>query len=75
MTVENAQAGFRGTGLFPVNPGAINPSAFAPSRTTERTLDLNGPQIGDGCSTPASEQLASDDVNQQDLDVSVSVQV
>lgn len=39
MTTEHAQAGFRGTGLFPVNVKAINPVAFAPSRTTERALE------------------------------------
>jgi len=41
MTTEHAQAGFRGTGLFPVNVKAINPEAFAPSKTTERPLETD----------------------------------
>ena len=36
-TVENAQAGFRGTGMFPLNKD-IPETAFAPSKTTERVL-------------------------------------
>jgi len=38
MTVEYAQAGFRRSGLFPVNPNAIPQAAYAPSKTTERPL-------------------------------------
>ena len=34
-TVKIAQNGFRSTGLFPVNRGAIPDSAFAPSLTTD----------------------------------------
>jgi len=41
MTIEHAQAGFRGTGLFPVNVKAIDPAAFAPSKTTVRPLDTD----------------------------------
>lgn len=41
MTTEHAQAGFRGSGLFPINVKAIDPSAFAPSKTTERPLDID----------------------------------
>lgn len=37
--VETAQAGFRGTGLFPVNRCAIPQSAYEPSRTSERELE------------------------------------
>jgi len=38
MTVEYAEAGFRRSGLFPVNPNAIPLSDYAPSKTTERPL-------------------------------------
>jgi len=38
-TVEIAQNGFRATGLFPVNRGAIPDSAFAPSLTTDRVTE------------------------------------
>lgn len=37
-TVENAQAGFRGTGMFPLNKDILPETAFAPSKTTERVL-------------------------------------
>lgn len=37
-TMENAQAGFRGTGMFPVNKDIIPPEIYAPSHTTERPL-------------------------------------
>jgi len=38
ITVENAQGGFRGSGLVPWNPKALPPHAYTPSRTTERDL-------------------------------------
>ena len=38
ITVANAQGAFRGSGIFPVNAGAIPEHAFAPSATTDRTL-------------------------------------
>jgi hypothetical protein len=37
-TAEIAQNGFRSTGLFPLNPGAIPDSEFAPSMTTDRVM-------------------------------------
>ena len=37
-TVENAQSGFRGTGLFPVSLEALPATVFLPSHTSERTL-------------------------------------
>jgi len=37
-TIENAQAGFRGTGMFPLNKDILPETAFAPSKTTERVL-------------------------------------
>ena len=37
-TVQTAQAGFRGTGMFPVNPMVLHPSVYEPSLTTERPL-------------------------------------
>lgn len=42
-TVENAQAGFRGTGMFPLNKHILQESALAPSKTTERPLPLTSP--------------------------------
>ena len=38
ITVENAQGGFRGSGLFPINMDAIPRHAFDPSATSERDL-------------------------------------
>ncbi|XP_039670604.1 uncharacterized protein LOC120567701 [Perca fluviatilis] len=37
-TIENAQAGFRGTGMFPLNKDILPETTFAPSKTTERML-------------------------------------
>jgi hypothetical protein len=75
MTVENAQAGFRGTGLFPINREAINASAFAPSRITERTLALNAAQTSAECNPPATDSSHSDDINQQDVHMPVSTDI
>jgi len=58
MTTEHAQAGFRGTGLFPVNVKAINPAAFAPSRTTERAVE---PDNGVGDVEPLSTDVIQRD--------------
>ena len=44
-TIEIAQNGFRSTGLFPVNPGAIPESVFTPSLTSDRVLQSNGPTV------------------------------
>ncbi|KAG5896078.1 hypothetical protein JTB14_006867 [Gonioctena quinquepunctata] len=35
MTPENIMSGFRGTGLFPINPDAIPDAAFAPLQVTK----------------------------------------
>ncbi|XP_042285066.1 uncharacterized protein LOC121908822 isoform X2 [Thunnus maccoyii] len=39
-TVENAQAGFRGTGMFPLNKNIVPAEVYAPSTTTERAVPL-----------------------------------
>ncbi|KAL2084770.1 hypothetical protein ACEWY4_020288 [Coilia grayii] len=44
-TVENAQAGFRGTGMFPLNEDIIPETAFAHSKTTERVLPSTLPSL------------------------------
>lgn len=42
-TVENAQAGFRGTGMYPHSKDILPEIAFAPSKTTERVLPFTLP--------------------------------
>ena len=49
MTVEYAQAGFRRSGLFPVNRNAIPLSAYAPSKTTERPLSAVTDTVNTEC--------------------------
>ncbi|CAL8265554.1 unnamed protein product [Merluccius merluccius] len=44
-TVKNAQAGFRGTGMFPLNKDVLPETAFAPSKTTERVLPSTLPSL------------------------------
>lgn len=44
-TVENAQAGFRGTGMFPVNKNIIHDDVFSPSITTERAVLPTGTEL------------------------------
>ncbi|KAL2087171.1 hypothetical protein ACEWY4_018230 [Coilia grayii] len=44
-TVENAQAGFRGTGMFHLNKDIIPETAFVPSKTTERVLPSTVPSL------------------------------
>lgn len=51
-TVQTAQAGFRGTGMYPVNPMFLHPEMFEPSQTTERLLWPLG-----GALEPAREGL------------------
>ena len=41
MTVANIQAGFRQTGIFPVNANAKNPALPGPSRATDNITNLN----------------------------------
>ena len=56
LTTEHAQAGFRGTGLFPVNAKAIDIVAFAPSKTTERSMDVSSEEsCGKSIQQPQSE--------------------
>ena len=40
MTVANIQAGFRQTGIFPVNANAKNPALPRPSRATDNIMNL-----------------------------------
>lgn len=42
ITVQNAQGGFRGSGLFPINLDAIPDSAYDPSSVTERAFAVSG---------------------------------
>jgi len=49
-TVQIAQNGFRSTGLFPLNPGAIPDSVFEPSKTTDRILQPS--DVHEGPSLP-----------------------
>ncbi|XP_078019384.1 uncharacterized protein LOC144459386 [Epinephelus lanceolatus] len=37
-TSSNAQAGFRGSGIYPFNPAKIDDSLFSPSLTSERSI-------------------------------------
>ena len=41
MTVANIQAGFRQTGIYPVNPNAQNPALLGPSRATDNLANLD----------------------------------
>jgi DDE superfamily endonuclease/Tc5 transposase DNA-binding domain len=59
ITVENAQGGFRGSGLFPINPDAIPDHAYDPSSVTERPLpqdtSTDGPSTSGTLNNPAEE--------------------
>lgn len=44
-TVENVQAGFRGTGMFPVNKNMILDNVYKPSITTERAVLPTGTEL------------------------------
>lgn len=58
-TVENAQSGFRATGMFPVNRNVISADFFSPSATTERALQpLAPPMTITGGPQPAGLQDA-----------------
>ena len=39
MTVANIQAGFRETGIFPVNRNKISPALLAPSQATDNVAN------------------------------------
>ena len=41
ITVANIQAGFRQTGIYPVNPSALNPALLGPSRATNNVANLD----------------------------------
>ena len=41
MTVANIQAGFRQTGIYPVNPNAKNPALPGLSRVTDNIMNLS----------------------------------
>ena len=41
MTVANIQAGFRQTGIYPVNPSAKNPALPGLSRATDNIANLS----------------------------------
>ena len=40
MTVANIQAGFRQTGIYPVNPNAKNPFLPGPGRAMDNIMNL-----------------------------------
>ena len=42
MTVANVQAGFRETGVFPVNRNQIHPALLGPSQTTDNVANAQG---------------------------------
>ena len=78
MTVENAQAAFRTTGLFPVNIKAIPQCAYDPSKLTDMTPTTSSPPVNasdavldlpDACpleqsnTAPSSPQQDSTDQN------------
>ena len=42
MTVANIQAGFRETGIFPVNRNKISPALLAPSQATDNVANAQG---------------------------------
>ena len=68
MTTE---PGFRGTGLFPVNVKAIDPAAFAPSKTTERPLDTDN-RVSD-FSLPPPEPVNTDDIHSNQMHTEVNL--
>ena len=41
MAVANVQAGFRQTGIYPVNPSTKNPALPGRSRATDNTMNLS----------------------------------
>jgi len=55
MTVDLAQAGFRATGLFPVNRRILPGDAFAPSTVTDRDMPSSGTDIAQ---VPINETLS-----------------
>jgi hypothetical protein len=60
MTVVNAQGAVRGSGIFPLNPGAIHSfrvHAFDPSTTSERELGVT-----DGIVSLVIDPLVNDPV-------------
>lgn len=51
ITIENAQGGFRGSGLFPICLDAIPSHAFNPSATSERDMAQDNDECGPSSST------------------------
>ena len=41
MPVANIQVGFRQTGIYPVNPNALNPALLGLSRATDNVANLD----------------------------------
>ena len=39
MTVANVQAGFRQTGIYPINPHAQNPTLLRPSQAMDNLVN------------------------------------
>ena len=69
MTVDLAQAGFRATGLFPINRQVIPEDAFAPSTVTDRGLPQ---QLSTDTSEPSSSNLFNDQAQVDEVLISVS---
>ncbi|KAJ8372885.1 hypothetical protein AAFF_G00275890 [Aldrovandia affinis] len=69
-TVENAQSGFKATGMFPVNINAISADFFIPSTTMERALQPLAPvntEKGENSSMQVHDDLCSTDSMKQAL--------
>lgn len=75
---KNAQAGFRGTGMFPVNKNIIPDDVYAPSITTERAVLPTAtelPMVDDTPILTFSEDVVSEEVviitSQEDMERSL----
>ncbi len=75
-TVENFQAGFRGTGTFPVIKNIIHDEVYAPSITTQRAVSATAtelPVVEDALVTFSEAVVAEEPVistSQEDMETS-----